>query len=890
MYLIQGVFRGVLAGVLGLSLCVPAASAYAVPVDDETQDGIEDVLDLGASSGLDEGVKPDDEEGVKVPSVSGDNGDEGSKDNLLPGSQPDESGTSSGNEKDPDGTSKEDLELTVCPILEGVYLIQPAMSSLRVLDVSGGSRSDGANIQIWESNMSGAQRFEVVVDADGYATIVNVQSGKVLDVAGAQARPGTTVWQYAYNNTKAQKWRIVENADGTYSLESALANNLVLDVYAATDANGSKMQVYAGNGSKAQKFTFINAAPVVEGGRTVADGVYEVASVLADGKNLDISSASTADGAGVQIYASNHTFAQRFVIKLESDEFYSVKALHSGKSLDVDGGNLLPGAKVHQWASGATPNQRWAIRENVDGTITFICKANAQVLDVRWGSVSNGTPLQSYVDNGSLAQKWSLKSVNSILDEGYYCFRSALGSSRSLDITNGSVDAGANVQLWSWNGSAAQRFKLSMTEIDGVFTLETLCSGRLLTQKGNNVIQSSADIANPDSQQWRAVPSGAGGIVLVNVGSNLALDVYGAGDWNGNNIGVYTQNNTVAQAFRAEKVDVIGEGTFVARSSGGCVLDVAGGSRANGANVQAYMGNNTGAQKWKLRSVGNGFYSIENARSKKALDIAEKSTTSGANVQQWDAAGSSNQLWRIEYVGDGYYSFVSASGDLSLNIEGGGFTNGQNATVRNSDGALNQRFRLEATTYIPEDFTDCLASFSTYSTNTIAGTYNMQRALNSFNGYIIWPGQTMSFFGVAGPCGAAQGYLPAGIVGGIGYGGGICQASTTLYGAFIRSGLAIVERRNHSVPSTYVPIGLDAMVDYGSSDFKVRNDFGYPVKIVTDTPGSSLNVSVYGIQPEWYDYIEPQSWWTGDRSAAAQRTFYKNGAAVYVEALRNSYY
>ena len=48
---------------------------------------------------------------------------------------------------------------------------------------------------------------------------------------------------------------------------------------------------------------------------------------------------------------------------------------------------------------------------------------------------------------------------------------------------------------------------------------------------------------------------------------------------------------------------------------------------------------------------------------------------------------------------------------------------------------------------------------------------------------------------MAGPCGKAQEYKPAGVVGG-GYGGGICQASTTLYGAAVRVGLTIVQRRN----------------------------------------------------------------------------------------------
>lgn len=183
-----------------------------------------------------------------------------------------------------------------------------------------------------------------------------------------------------------------------------------------------------------------------------------------------------------------------------------------------------------------------------------------------------------------------------------------------------------------------------------------------------------------------------------------------------------------------------------------------------------------------------------------------------------------------------------------------------------------------------------MSQFTTVSTNNSNGTYNMSKALKSFNQVVIQPGQTISFFDIAGPCGKAEGYLPAGVVGGIGYGGGICQASTTLYGVALRAGLTIVERRNHSVPSTYVPIGQDAMVNYGSSDLKIRNDFNFPVKLVTYTKGKTLYAEVWGTQPSWYDYVSIESWWSGSRSAVAYRKYIKNGQVVKTEQLPSSYY
>ncbi|MGF7002041.1 hypothetical protein M2149_000411 [Lachnospiraceae bacterium PFB1-21] len=187
-------------------------------------------------------------------------------------------------------------------------------------------------------------------------------------------------------------------------------------------------------------------------------------------------------------------------------------------------------------------------------------------------------------------------------------------------------------------------------------------------------------------------------------------------------------------------------------------------------------------------------------------------------------------------------------------------------------------------------FIKVLGSFSTQSTNNANGWHNMALALNRCNGVTLMPGQTFSFSLKTGPWSGGNGYVIAGVVGGQGWGGGVCQASTTLYGAAIRSGMTIVERRNHSVPSTYCPRGLDAMVATGSSDLKFRNDFNFPVTIRTSAYGNVLYAEIVGDDPGWFDRIEPFSWSTGGGSYAACRVYYKNNVEVHRNALPNSYY
>lgn len=216
-----------------------------------------------------------------------------------------------------------------------------------------------------------------------------------------------------------------------------------------------------------------------------------------------------------------------------------------------------------------------------------------------------------------------------------------------------------------------------------------------------------------------------------------------------------------------------------------------------------------------------------------------------------------------------------------------------------------------------------LGTYSTTSTNNANGNHNMRLALSSVNGTVLQPGEIFSFNGKTGnTTNGSLGYKKAGaIVGGKlvdEYGGGICQASTTIYGAALRSDMKILTRYNHTWPSTYCPIGQDAAVSYGSLDFRFQNTSEYPIYIVAGMSGTTLTVTFYGYQDPSYDEIKITSQQTGtvaqpadvyqeDKSlakdkivkqrsgrvgkrAAAQRIYYKNGSVVKRENLPSSYY
>ena len=72
------------------------------------------------------------------------------------------------------------------------------------MDVSGASRSNYGNVQIWAGNGTNAQKWKVTHDSNGYVTLTSVNSGKVLDVNGGVSANGTNVQQYDSNGTYAQ--------------------------------------------------------------------------------------------------------------------------------------------------------------------------------------------------------------------------------------------------------------------------------------------------------------------------------------------------------------------------------------------------------------------------------------------------------------------------------------------------------------------------------------------------------------------------------------------------------------------------------------------------------------------------------------------------------------
>ena len=148
-----------------------------------------------------------------------------------------------------------------------------------------------------------------------------------------------------------------------------------------------------------------------------------------------------------------------------------------------------------------------------------------------------------------------------------------------------------------------------------------------------------------------------------------------------------------------------------------------------------------------------------------------------------------------------------------------------------------------------------LSTFSTqFNTGDVGRSKNVALAAEKVNGTVLSPGAVFSYNEIVGERTSEQGFQIAKVYSGgkavDGIGGGICQVSTTLYNAVLYANLEVVSRRNHQLPVHYVPLGQDATVVYGQTDFKFKNSQKTPIKITASTYQGELTVSIYGAKPE----------------------------------------
>lgn len=214
----------------------------------------------------------------------------------------------------------------------------------------------------------------------------------------------------------------------------------------------------------------------------------------------------------------------------------------------------------------------------------------------------------------------------------------------------------------------------------------------------------------------------------------------------------------------------------------------------------------------------------------------------------------------ITFTPDGDKNFVITESKVGKRVDKKAlYQDINNQFLTSNKIKVNLQFVEEQPT-ITEEYNRSLTSqISTFSTKVADSTggrkHNVKLALSQYNGMVIEPNQTISFNEIIGEHTTENGYKTATIIYNgeftEGIGGGICQASTTLYNALLLGGVQIDEVHRHTLPVKYVPLALDAMVAEYTSDLKFTNISKYPIYIKTYSDKNSVSVELFSHELEY---------------------------------------
>lgn len=176
------------------------------------------------------------------------------------------------------------------------------------------------------------------------------------------------------------------------------------------------------------------------------------------------------------------------------------------------------------------------------------------------------------------------------------------------------------------------------------------------------------------------------------------------------------------------------------------------------------------------------------------------------------------------------------------------------------DGAYNSAPKLHAhnaritacsqESFFTEKTLKLLSSYTTYFNASDKGrSENIAIAAGLIDGITVQAFGEFSFNQTVGRRTAAAGFKQAKIIVNgeyvLGVGGGVCQVSTTLYNAALKSGLEVEEYHPHSLQVSYVSPSRDAMVST-QSDLKLYNPYASPVRLSAKVFDGGIKIAVFG--------------------------------------------
>ncbi|WP_448922872.1 RICIN domain-containing protein [Holdemanella biformis] len=431
--------------------------------------------------------------------------------------------------------------------------------------------------------------------------------------------------------------------------------------------------------------------------------------------NVDIGK-GTVTIVGVNMFTGKLTLTFDIVKDEMSNGTYEiVSSLSNNKVLDIHNGSKNKGAYVQLYNWNGSVAQQYTIRKNQNGYYTIQNVGSGLYLGVEtdWNSMRAGNRLVQ----GMNASNKSGQFIIARNSNGYWVISSAWDSRFVVDLNGAKLNNENKIQMYTGNGSNAQAWKLlkigmSREELDdlafnnrnnlsdGIYTVNSSLNSTFVLDVNGGSKENFENIQlyknnGTLAQAWKVSHDSKGYVTFINIGSGKAIDVKNGYSQNSQNISQYDSNNTYAQKWIIVKD---GDGfKIVSALNDNYVLDLSGGNVKNTSNIQLYKGNGTGSQRWYFGTfeaarekldkmakqyndeIKEGTYIISMASNPNySLDVKYGSINRSANVWLYSTNETTAQQWMLKKDSVGYITFVNVGSNKALDVSNGKAENGSN--------------------------------------------------------------------------------------------------------------------------------------------------------------------------------------------------------------------
>lgn len=324
--------------------------------------------------------------------------------------------------------------------------------------------------------------------------IQNVNSGLYLEVDGGKTADGTNVQQWGANEPASHNtWRVLSDGDGYYTLYPQIGDKVsyLLDVAGNAAANGTNLGIWSATDADAQRFKFYEAA----------DGVYYLLTKTSgDQSCVAVQGASTSAGANVVEWAVNlsDTSQQWKLTQVEdtgcvmdTTKTYQFRNANSNLYLEVANGKAEDGSNVQQWgADQPAAHNSWKLKE-FGGGYYYILSALADGKTYYLNSVgeTDGSNIEIHTNNKSSSHLF--KFVKN--PDGTYTILTRTSKDQAaVEVANAEKSSGANVQQWTVNGNACQKWNaVAFTTTTSVSTTAATTTTTVATTSASSATETT---------------------------------------------------------------------------------------------------------------------------------------------------------------------------------------------------------------------------------------------------------------------------------------------------------------------------------------------------------------------------------------------------------------